>query len=105
MEINHERLVQVLCVAEALGVLQDPVQRPRRQHWVHPMNDDRETSGRFLKFYNDISLYPEKFFLYYRMSIKSFDELLKKVRDPISKRYTPWWNPLSAEERLTITLR
>ncbi|XP_060869626.1 uncharacterized protein LOC132944347 [Metopolophium dirhodum] len=105
MEINHERLVQVLCVAEALGMLQDPVQRPRRQHWVHPMNHDRETSGRFFKFYNDIRLYPEKFFLYYRMSIKPFDELLKKVRDHISKRYTPWLNPLSAEERLTITLR
>jgi len=57
------------------------------------MNDERETSGRFSKFYNDIRLYPEKFFLYYRISIKSFDELLKKVRDDISKRHTPWRNP------------
>ncbi|KAL4135909.1 hypothetical protein QTP88_007491 [Uroleucon formosanum] len=99
MEINHERLVQVLCVTETLGVLQDPVQRPRRQHWVHPMNDERKTSRRFSKFYNDIRLYEEKFFLYYRMSVKSFDELLKKIRDDISKRHTPWRNPLSAEER------
>jgi len=29
MEINHDRLVQVLCIAEALGVLQDTVQRPK----------------------------------------------------------------------------
>ncbi|KAF0760139.1 protein ANTAGONIST OF LIKE HETEROCHROMATIN PROTEIN 1-like [Aphis craccivora] len=60
MELNHYRLVQVLCVAKALGV---------------------ETSVRFLKFYNDISLirlYPEKFFIYYSVSIKSFDELLLK---------------------------
>jgi hypothetical protein len=105
MELNHDRLVQVLCVAEALGVLNDPVQRLSRKHWVHPINDDRETSGRFIKFYNDIRLYPEKFFNYYRMSIKTFDELLQKVRGHISKRSTHWQNPLSAKERLTITLR
>jgi len=75
MELNHVRLVQVLCVAEYL------VQRPCRKHWVHPINDDRETRERFSTFYNDIRLYPEKFFIYYRKSIKTFDELLQKVRD------------------------
>ena len=72
------------------------MQRPRRKHWVHPINNDSETSGRFLKFYNDIRLYPEKFFIYYRMSIKSFDELLQKVHDHISKRHTPRRNLLNA---------
>ncbi|KAL5236648.1 hypothetical protein ACI65C_004058 [Semiaphis heraclei] len=56
MYLDHNRLVQVLCVAEALGVLQNPVQRQRRKHWVHPINNDRESSGRFLKFYSGIRL-------------------------------------------------
>lgn len=58
MDLNHDRLVQlVLCEAEALGVFQDPVQKPRRKHWVHQINYDRETSGRFkvLKRYKIIS--------------------------------------------------
>ncbi|KAL4132034.1 hypothetical protein QTP88_009255 [Uroleucon formosanum] len=49
--------------------------------------------------------YPEKFFDYYRMSINSFDELLQKVRESITKNYTQLRNPITLEERLTVTIR
>ncbi|KAL4122307.1 hypothetical protein QTP88_014662 [Uroleucon formosanum] len=39
------------------------------------------------------------------MSINSFDELLQKVRESITKNYTQLRNPITPEERLTVTIR
>jgi len=60
---------------------------------------------RFTTFFNEIKKCPEKCFDYYRMSILSFEELLEKVRPKITKEITHLRNPISAEERLTVTLR
>ncbi|XP_029342534.1 uncharacterized protein LOC107884642 isoform X2 [Acyrthosiphon pisum] len=61
--------------------------------------------GQFTTFFENIRQYPDKFFEYYRMWISSFDELLKTLRPHITKNTTEFRNPISAEERLTITLR
>jgi len=59
---------------------------------------------RFTTFFNEIKKYPEKCFDYYRMSILSFEELLEKIRPKITKEnITHLRNPISAEERLTVT--
>ncbi|KAF0746352.1 protein ALP1-like [Aphis craccivora] len=47
----------------------------------------------------------KSFFEYYRMSITSFDELLEQLRPHITKKITTFRNPISAEERLTLTIR
>jgi len=97
------RSLQVISIAESFGYLNSP--RREREFWVHPFNKSREENERFKKFYLDIRQYPQKFFEYYRMSIQSFDELLENVRPHITKKITPFRNPVSAEERLTLTIR
>jgi len=94
---------EIVCVAEALGLLDEPKER---NYWVHPLNQDRiNIKKQFFKFYNDLRDYPDKFFEFYRMSVPSFDELLSKVILLISKQNTSFRESISAEERLTITLR
>ncbi|XP_022163932.1 uncharacterized protein LOC111029281 [Myzus persicae] len=93
----------VIGIAEAFGQL-DP-QAPDRKYWVYPINSNRESSGQFDSFYENIRCYPDKFLEYYRMSITTFDELLEKICPYITKQTTPFRNPITAEQRLTITLR
>lgn len=96
-------IIKLIAVAEANGELDQP--RPKRKYWVHPMNSSREELGQFDDFYKNIRRYPEKFFEYFRMSVISFDELLRRIRPHITKQKTTFRNPISAEQRLTITLR
>lgn len=95
--------IQVIAVAESFGYLDPP--RREGEFWIHPFNLNREPSNRFFNFYYDIRKYSDKFFEYYRMSIASFDELLEKLRQKITKKTTKFRRPVSPEERLTITIR
>lgn len=92
--------IKAVCIAEALGLLDEPLQRT---FWVHPLNVNREKSQRFSLFFENLRKYPDKFFDYYRMSITSFDELLEYIREYITKKNTSFRNAISAEERLTVT--
>jgi len=97
-------LLEIICAAEATGELEEPVQKHRR-YWVHPLHSSKEYDMKFQSFYGNLKKYPEKFFDYYRMSIQSFEELLEKVRLNLTKETTHLRNPISPEERLTVTLR
>ena len=97
-------LLEIICMAEAAGELEEPAHKHRR-YWVHPIHSSREHDMRFQVFYDNLKKYPEKFFDYYRMSIFSFEELLEKVRPNLTKEITHLRNPISPEERLTVTLR
>ena len=77
--------LKTVCALEAEGLLREP---KRRRHWVHPFNAERESSERFNKFYENIKLYDEKFYEYYRMSKASFDELLEIIKPHIYKQDT-----------------
>ncbi|KAJ8873947.1 hypothetical protein PR048_024786 [Dryococelus australis] len=59
----------------------------------------------FDMFYQNIRRHDNKFFNYYRMTQKSFDEMLEVLRPSISKKNTVFRNAITAEARLTITLR
>lgn len=58
----------------------------------------------FLEFYENISEHTKKFFKYYQMLIKSFDELLAKLRQHFTKEITNISNHLRPEVRLTMTI-
>jgi len=90
--MSNEIFLKVLCAAEAAGKLDEPTP-PKRRYWVHPLNSDREKNNIFSKFYGNICKHPEKFFEYNRMSIKSFDELLAKLRQHLTKKITNMRNP------------
>lgn len=65
----------------------------------------RERRRRFENFHSKIRNYNDKFFGCYRMSQTSFDELLEILIPSITKQNTTMRMAVSAEERLTITLR
>lgn len=102
--MSNKTFLKVLCAAEAAGELDEPTP-PKRRYWVHPLNSDREKNKNFSEFYGNIRQHPEKFFEYYRMSVKSFDELLAKLRQHLTKETTNMRNPISPEVRLTVTIR
>lgn len=86
---------------EASGLLRTN----HRSHWIHPFFRERDAGERFRTFYNNIRKHETKFFGYYRMSVKLFDELLQIMRPHLTKMNTQFRNAITAEERLTITLR
>ncbi|XP_050066046.1 uncharacterized protein LOC126555597 [Aphis gossypii] len=99
----NRKKVQVIVAAEALGLL-DTIKSERR-YWVYLLNVEREKTGHFKIFFENIRRYPQNVFEYYRISISSFDELLEILRPYITETTTLFRNPICAEERLTITLR
>lgn len=79
--------------------------RTIREHWVHPINSERYTNGHYVKLYNKLREDPTKFFNYFRMSVKSFDELLLYIKNDIQLQNTNMRSAIQPEEMLVITLR
>ncbi|CAK1592530.1 unnamed protein product [Parnassius mnemosyne] len=77
----------------------------QREYWVHPILRDRLTHGMFVTLYPKLRQYEPKFFNYFRMSIKSFDDLLHVIKVDITGDSTILRDSISAEEKLVITLR
>ncbi|CAH1979246.1 unnamed protein product [Acanthoscelides obtectus] len=76
-----------------------------RRYGIHPINKRRKKFGEFHHLYVELREYPEKFFEYLRMSISTYDFLLSKVNRRFTKIMTNYRSPISAEERLVVTLR
>jgi len=49
-----------------------------RRYWVHPMNLKRPQEGQFQINFMSLRAHPEEFTKYYRMSITTFDELVRE---------------------------
>jgi hypothetical protein len=73
--------------------------KKKRQFWVHPLTTQRLLKGQFHKLYENLRSHPDKFFKYYRMSISSFDELLKLVGPSIIYKDTNWRTAIAPGER------
>jgi len=69
--------VEAICVAYVLNKRHKKQQKNvKRRYWVHPLNVKRPQEGQFYINFMTLRADPEKFLKYYRMSIKSFDELV-----------------------------
>ena len=75
-----------------------------RSVWIHPINNLRFEKGEFFMLYPDLCKYEDRFFGWYRMSTKKFDELLGIVRNALQKKCMKFREPISAEEQLVITI-
>lgn len=89
----------------ALCALEIRRKKSKRRFWLHPLTTQRSEKGQFHKLYADLRSHPVKFFKYYRMSLKTFDELLELIRPGITRRDTRWRRSITPEERLSVTLR
>ena len=57
--------------------------------WVHPLNEERDTSGLWASRMTNLRMYPDRFFQYFRMMPESFDYILNLVRLDITKEIYP----------------
>ncbi|KAF0688023.1 protein ALP1-like [Aphis craccivora] len=74
-----------LCTAElvafALALEEEKTKKTtKRKYAVHPLNGERRKKGQFQQIYGDLRKYPEKIFSFYRMSLKTFYEMLSLVK-------------------------
>lgn len=67
----------------------------------------RMTHSMFETLYLKLRQHEKNFFNYFRMSVKSFDDLLLLIEEDLSPRanYVPREDVVSAEQKLVITLR
>ncbi|CAI6374002.1 unnamed protein product [Macrosiphum euphorbiae] len=79
--------------------------KKKRRYWVHPFTDSRLTCGIFYTSFNNLRENDEKFFNYFRMSVKSFDELAAKISTKIKSQDTCMRLSIPPLEMLAVTLR
>ena len=79
-------------------------QEVNRKCWVHPIYLLREEKGEFYQLYPDLRHFHRKFVGMYRMGVDKFEELLSKISPLITKNWTYMRKPISAEQKLVITL-
>lgn len=83
------------------------IKKKRRRRWsVHPINSVRYVEGVFHNLYRKLREDDDKFFNYFRMSQKSFDELAVKFRKAVETNNTLMQGlAFVPEEMLAMTIR
>ncbi|CAH1955131.1 unnamed protein product [Acanthoscelides obtectus] len=73
----------------------------KRSCSVHEINKSRHVHGEFHHLYEELRQHPEKFKSYFRMSIVTFDYIVKKIQHKLVKSWTNFnCNPISPTERV-----
>jgi hypothetical protein len=75
------------------------------QYWVHSVLCTRLETGQFYTLFYELRKDESEFFKYFRMSLKSFDELLYLLQEGICGLETNVRRCVPPAERLVMTLR
>jgi hypothetical protein len=87
----------------ALLVLKENRKRSRK-YWIHPINYNRLNMNQFHLLHGKLREHPEKFFNFYRISIKSFDKVISLVGDHLREEGNGRGDGTGSEERLREAL-
>lgn len=79
--------------------------RNTRIHWEHPLITLRLEFGAFYTIFPKLREHEDKFFNYFRMSTKSFDELHVKLKDRLQRQDTFMRECIPPIQMLAVTLR
>ena len=77
----------------------------KRRFWIRNIFRQREIHGAFHTLFQELLKDEELFFRYHRMTPSRFEHLLSLIETQITKMETKFRKPISARERLSITLR
>ena len=78
----------------------------KRRYWVRQIYNERDKKGEFNLLVKEMQLRDHEYFQKcFRMSPKRFEELLRLIAPDITKKVTKMREPISAEQRLAVTLR
>ncbi|XP_029345677.1 protein ALP1-like [Acyrthosiphon pisum] len=80
-------------------------QMRERKYWVHPILKTRLSHSLYVTLYPKLREHDEKFFNYFRMSIKSFDDLLEIIKDSLEADENAIRYCISPQEKLIVTIR
>lgn len=92
-------------VAVAYFTYHNLYKKSKRKYWVHPLVSARLLKGAFVTLVSDLQEHPLKFFNYFRMSIRSFNELANKLEDTLRSENTVMRLAVNPVEMLAVTLR
>jgi len=79
--------------------------RRNRLHWVHPIIQKREEFGAFYTLFGELRNDANKFFNYFRMSVSSFDELHRCLKESLQRRNSKMRNSIQPVEMLAVAIR
>ena len=71
---------------------------------MHPINLLRKEKGEFYQIYPDLRHFNQRFTGMYRINVEKFKELLKLVKPKLTKKWMYMREPISAEQKLILTL-
>lgn len=99
--MERSKVIVMLCLHRRLKKRR----RNTRIYWVHPITTLRMKFGAFYTIFPKLRENEDKFFNYFRMSIKSFDELHEKLKDRLQHQNTFMRECIQPIEMLAVTLR
>ncbi|VVC35624.1 Hypothetical protein CINCED_3A004501 [Cinara cedri] len=94
---DEEELLLLYAVVES--------QQKGKRIWVRGINKKRENYGEYHRLCRQLESHEDRFYLYFRMSQDSFEELYELILPRIEKKTTNWRKPIHTRERLAICLR
>ena len=82
----------IILMCYQLFVADNGEELPKRMWWVHPMNMicGQPGRGEFHSQIQELKLFPDRFYAYFRMHLDKFFNLLNLLKDTISKQNTNW---------------
>jgi len=79
--------------------------RRNRLHWVHPIIQKREEFVAFYTLFGELRDEAHKCFNYFRMSVSSFDEVHRRLKDSLQRRNSKMRNCIQPLEMLAVAVR
>ena len=76
-----------------------------REICFHPLNLQCENKGEFYSLYPDLCNFCKEFFSMYRLTPTKFDALLRLLEPRLKGTHMNMRKPISAEQKLVITMR
>lgn len=96
-----------ILLSESSALIEAKVEMFKERLWVHELNTNKEKEGEYHTLFSKLKKHPDKFFEYCRMDEETFNIVLNlnAIKDTIQKLERNFRKPISAEERLLVTLR
>ncbi|KAJ8891096.1 hypothetical protein PR048_010606 [Dryococelus australis] len=92
-------------VVEETLLLAALIQDEQQPRYVTAYKRRREEEGEFHTLYQQLRQHEERFYIYFRMTIECFDEILYLIKGDIQKEYTNYRKPIEPAECLAVALR
>lgn len=102
---NRRRIILLALLHRRRRRKRQIIARLNRRYWVHPLLQVRYVEGAFYTIFEKLREHENKFFNYFRMTISTFDYLLARLRDNISREDTLMRDCIPPVEMLAVTLR